>query len=102
LPTDQPTALWHQFNTVRENDPFMKYFHAIILTALMILATPAFAQRDANTSSARAAYSIKTPYSEPRVKKNKQKAEKEKPRKARKNKTKNVDLARERRRSLHF
>lgn len=82
----------------------MKFLHTIIFTGVVTLfAVPALAQRDINTASARAAYSALRTDSETTVKKNKHKKEKrKKPRKSRKIKTKDLQLARERRSSLHF
>jgi hypothetical protein len=83
----------------------MKYLPTIVLLAFAtFLALPARAQRDANTSSARAAYSAlkNDPNRGVKEKKNKKKAKKAKAPKTRKLKTKDLDLARARRSSLHF
>lgn len=76
----------------------------IILAVTLILASAgsAFAQRDANTASARAAYSAPgSSWYSPQKKKKKSK--KIKARKSRKDSKKNSDAARQRRRSLqHF
>jgi hypothetical protein len=82
---------------------FMRYFQAIVLLALFsFLATPASAQRDAYTSSARAAYRTPIANSEINHKKNKKAATKVHARKTRKLKTKDPKAARVRRSSLHF
>jgi hypothetical protein len=83
----------------------MKCLHIFVLLAFTtFLATPARAQRDANTSSARAAYSAlkNDPNHGVKEKKNKKKVKKTKAPKTRKLKMKDLDLARERRGSLHF
>jgi hypothetical protein len=74
-------------------------FLPIILAGLCLTAAaiPAEAQRDANTSSARAAYSM--PSSNYSTKK-KNKSKKNKPKSARKAKKRDTDAARERRRSI--
>ncbi|RAW02571.1 hypothetical protein [Pseudochryseolinea flava] len=81
----------------------MKYLQVLILLTLVaFLATPAFAQRDAYTSSARAAYSLPEINTELNIKKNKKSAKKGRTQKARKLKFKDSKAARVRRSSLHF
>lgn len=81
----------------------MKYFHVVVLLAFgCLVTTPAHAQRDAYTSSARAAYPTPTINPELDVKKNKKPTKKIQSRKARKVKMKDSKSARIRRSSLHF
>jgi len=81
----------------------MKYSPVVFLLVLVaFLATPAHAQRDAYTSSARAAYATPTINPELNVKKNKKSAKKNHSRKTRKIKMKDPKSARIRRSSLHF
>jgi hypothetical protein len=81
----------------------MKYFKVIALTTLVTLGvTSAYAQRDAYTSSARAAYSAPNIKTELGVKKSKRKAQHVHAKKARKIKMRDPKSARIRRRSLHF
>jgi hypothetical protein len=91
------------FNTDQAKLIFMKYFPAIVLLSLATLAAmPACAQRDAYTSSARAAYQTPDINTELNIKKNTRKSKKVHSRKARKIKIKDSKSARIRRSSLHF
>ncbi len=84
----------------------MKYVTLFFLIILLGCAAPALAQRDVNTSSARAAYNMPTGYAQVKKAKKKKKAKfrknktvKIKRKEARKNST---DAARHRRKSLFF
>lgn len=86
------------------NPLVMKPFQFILFFVFIGLSTSAFAQRDAATSSARAAYSTpSTGFYKKEKKKNKSRRKVQKRSKtARKAKKSEVDAARERRRSLSF
>jgi hypothetical protein len=76
--------------------------HFAITLLILLAAMPAAAQREAKTSSARAAYSVPQARANVKSKKKKKKDKNRKAQNARKGRRNNVDEARERRRSLSF
>ena len=78
----------------------MKLISCILVVFLLMLGLPAFAQKAATTSSARAAYSM--PSSNWYHKGKKKKSQKVKSRKTKKAKKRTPEADRERRRSLSF